>query len=118
MNVQLPVLDAYRETSLPGVELTHQTSHNGRAAKTLKVARCLGAGLVLLVVAHQAVAQDAEPTVFWKRIKEKGAGINYLLFGDRLKLMTGAEYSVMHDSAHDGGEFDGWTYLVGARVHF
>ena len=46
------------------------------------------------------------------------AGINYLIFGDRLKLMTGAEYSVMHDSAQDGGEFSGWTYLVGVRVFF
>jgi len=46
------------------------------------------------------------------------AGLNYLIFGDRLKLMTGVEYSAMHDSAHDGGEFDGWTYHAGLRVYF
>jgi hypothetical protein len=45
-------------------------------------------------------------------------GLNYLLLGDRLKLMTCAEYSVMHDSAQDGGDFDGWTYLAGARLYF
>src|SRR5215471_11128413 len=42
-------------------------------------------------------------------------GINYLIFGDRLKLMTGVEYSTMHDSAHDGGAFNGWTYFAGVR---
>lgn len=46
------------------------------------------------------------------------AGLNYLIFGDRLKLMTGAEYSAMHDAAEDGGDFDGWTYLAGIRVNF
>jgi phosphate-selective porin OprO/OprP len=45
-------------------------------------------------------------------------GLNYLIFGDRLKLMTGLEYSTMHDSAHDGGEFNGWTYSAGVRVFF
>ena len=32
--------------------------------------------------------------------------------------MTGAEYSVMHDAAQDGGAFAGWTYLAGVRVFF
>jgi hypothetical protein len=45
-------------------------------------------------------------------------GINYLIFGDRFKLMTGVEYSVMNDAAHDGGKFQGWTYLAGVRVYF
>ena len=45
-------------------------------------------------------------------------GINYLIFGDRLKLMTGVEYSTMHDSARDGGAFNGWTYFAGVRVFF
>ena len=46
------------------------------------------------------------------------AGINYLIFGERFKLMNGVEYSVMHDSPHDGGDFNGWTYLAGVRVFF
>ena len=46
------------------------------------------------------------------------AGINYLIFGDRFKLMTGVEYSVMHDSAHGHDSFNGWTYLAGVRVYF
>ena len=45
-------------------------------------------------------------------------GLNYLLYGDRLKFMAGAEYSKMEDSANDGGEFQGWTYLAGLRLYF
>jgi phosphate-selective porin OprO/OprP len=45
-------------------------------------------------------------------------GLNYLLYGDRLKFMAGAEFSKMEDSANDGGEFEGWTYLVGLRLFF
>jgi hypothetical protein len=45
-------------------------------------------------------------------------GMNYLLYGDRFKLMTGAEYSVMRDAAGDGGGFDGVTYLAGVRLYF
>jgi len=46
------------------------------------------------------------------------AGINYLIYGNRLKLMIGAEYSVMKDSAEDGESYRGWTYLAGVRVYF
>ena len=45
-------------------------------------------------------------------------GINYLIFGDRLKLMTGGEYSVMKDSALGQDSFDGWTYFAGVRLYF
>src|SRR5262249_42315321 len=62
--------------------------------------------------------QEIEPYGFGDRYNAIYGGINYLLFGDRLKLMTGVEYSVMHDSAHDGGAFDGWTYFLGVRVFF
>lgn len=46
------------------------------------------------------------------------AGINYLIFGDRFKLMTGAEYSVMKNSAVNGDTYNGWTYLAGVRLYF
>ena len=46
------------------------------------------------------------------------AGLNYLVFGNRLKLMSGLEYSVMHNSANDTEAFKGWTYLAGVRVYF
>ena len=46
------------------------------------------------------------------------AGINYLIDGNRFKLMTGAEYSAMKDSALGHDSFDGWTYFAGVRVYF
>jgi len=45
-------------------------------------------------------------------------GINYRLFGDRLKLMTGVEYSTMDDAANDGGDYKGWTGFAGVRLFF
>ena len=46
------------------------------------------------------------------------AGLNYLIFGDRFKLMTGAEYSTMKDSAPGHDSFNGWTFFSGVRVYF
>ena len=46
------------------------------------------------------------------------AGINYLIYGNRLKLMNGVEYSVMHDSAQHGDVYNGWTFLTGVRLYF
>ncbi len=46
------------------------------------------------------------------------AGLNYFLYGHRLKLMAGAEYSNMEDSANDGGRIREWTYLAGLRFYF
>ena len=67
---------------------------------------------------QQRYEQQVVPNGFGDRYQAVYAGINYLIFGDRFKLMTGAEYSVMHDSAQDGGAFDGWTYLAGVRAYF
>jgi phosphate-selective porin OprO/OprP len=44
-------------------------------------------------------------------------GLNYYLYGHKLKLMAGAEYHNM-DGGGDGGDFDGWTGLVGLRMFF
>jgi hypothetical protein len=32
--------------------------------------------------------------------------------------MAGMEYVHMHDSANDGGEFDGVTWTTGLRMYF
>ena len=46
------------------------------------------------------------------------AGLNYYIYGYRLKLMAGAEYAKMKDSADDGGDYKGWTYSAGVRLFF
>lgn len=44
-------------------------------------------------------------------------GLNYYLYGHKLKLMAGTEYHHMRNDG-DGGEFSGWTTLVGLRLSF
>lgn len=45
------------------------------------------------------------------------AGINYLIYSNRLKLMTGVEYSMMEDTTLAQSSFKGWTYFAGVRVY-
>ena len=46
------------------------------------------------------------------------AGLNYFLYGHKLKLMMGAEYAHMKDAADDGGEYRGWTWFGAVRLYF
>ncbi len=43
-------------------------------------------------------------------------GLNYFLYGHKLKLQTGYQYAWMRDSARNGGKYDGWTWTTGLRV--
>ena len=45
-------------------------------------------------------------------------GLNYLIHGNQLKLMSGVEYSVMKDSALGQDSFNGWTFITGVRLYF
>jgi phosphate-selective porin OprO and OprP len=42
-------------------------------------------------------------------------GLNYYIYGHKMKLMTGVEYSRM-DGGSDGGDFEGVTGLAGVRI--
>lgn len=46
------------------------------------------------------------------------AGLNYYLYGHRLKMMLGGEYARMKDAAGDGGEYRGWTWFGAIRLYF
>jgi len=46
------------------------------------------------------------------------AGLNYYLYGHKLKFQTGIEYSRMEDSSRDGGAYEGWSFLSGIRFSF
>ncbi len=46
------------------------------------------------------------------------AGLNYFLYGHKLKLMLGGEYAHMDDAADDGGEYRGWTWFGAVRLYF
>lgn len=45
-------------------------------------------------------------------------GLNYYIYGHRLKLQTGLEYVSMRDSLSDGGNYRGWSWVSGLRVYF
>ena len=43
-------------------------------------------------------------------------GVQYFIYGDRLKVLAGAEYS--HLSGGTGKDFEGLTFLTGVRLSF
>ena len=43
-------------------------------------------------------------------------GLNYYVYGHKLKLQTGLDYAWMQDSKNDGGKFHGWTWTTGLRI--
>ena len=44
-------------------------------------------------------------------------GLQYFIYGDRLKLLAGAEYAHLNGGGN-GGSYDGVTYLAGVRLGF
>ena len=44
-------------------------------------------------------------------------GLQYFLYGDKLKLLAGAEYAHLNGGGN-GGDYDGWTTLTGIRFSF
>jgi phosphate-selective porin OprO/OprP len=43
-------------------------------------------------------------------------GLNYFLYGHKLKLQTGWSYQTMHDRAADGGKYAGWSWVSALRA--
>ena len=50
------------------------------------------------------------------RYNEAYAGLNYYIYGHKLKLQTGVTYADMRDRARDGGDYDGWTWTTALRL--
>lgn len=50
------------------------------------------------------------------RYDEVHTGLNWLVYGHRLKLQTGFQYAWMRDRAGDGGDHRGWGWSTGLRV--
>jgi phosphate-selective porin OprO/OprP len=44
-------------------------------------------------------------------------GAQYFIYGDKLKVLAGAEYADL-DGGGNGGDFNGWTFLTGVRLGF
>jgi phosphate-selective porin OprO/OprP len=43
-------------------------------------------------------------------------GLNWYLYGHKLKLQTGVDYAHMADRANDGGAYNGWGWTTGLRI--
>jgi phosphate-selective porin OprO/OprP len=50
------------------------------------------------------------------RYQELYLGLNYLIFGQNLKLQSGLTYAHMRDKANDGGAYDGIAWTTGFRI--
>jgi phosphate-selective porin OprO/OprP len=50
------------------------------------------------------------------RFNEWYLGANYYLYGHRLKLQSGLQFTDMNDRANDGGEYSGVAWTTGLRV--
>lgn len=50
--------------------------------------------------------------------QEVYGGLNYYLYGHKLKLQTGLAYANMRDRANDGGAYDGISWTTGLRISF
>ncbi|WP_265592750.1 hypothetical protein [Verrucomicrobium sp. BvORR034] len=44
-------------------------------------------------------------------------GLSYRFYGDKLKVMSGVEYSDMN-GGDEGGSFSGWTWISAVRLSF
>jgi len=69
-----------------------------------------GDGLRLQRRYERTVADGDRGDSYWAAY----AGLNYYIMGDKLKLMSGLEYS---DLSGDN-DYDGWTLLTGLRLYF
>jgi phosphate-selective porin OprO and OprP len=43
-------------------------------------------------------------------------GLNYYIYGHKLKVQTGVQYAEMADRANDGGRYSGWAWTTGLRL--
>lgn len=50
--------------------------------------------------------------------REIYVGLNYYLYGHKLKLQTGWQYVDMQDSSNRGGAYSGWSWVSGLRMYF
>lgn len=50
------------------------------------------------------------------RYHELYGGLNYLIYGNKLKLQTGVTYADMRDRGNDGGAYQGWSWTSALRV--
>jgi phosphate-selective porin OprO/OprP len=66
---------------------------------------------------YQLDAPDLANYEFGDQYQAGYLGLNWYLYGNKLKLMTGLEYADMKGGT-GGGDFSGWTWFSGLRLYF
>lgn len=52
------------------------------------------------------------------RAHEGFLGLNWFLYGHKLKWQNGVEYTYASDNANDGGKYDGWGFTSAVRIYW
>jgi phosphate-selective porin OprO/OprP len=99
--------DAFGATLLPWVSLTDRLQLAGRYAY-LKSDEPNG----LRFARYENVVSQGRGD----RYHELYAGLNYKIYGNKLKAQTGLTYANMRDRAGDGGAYDGVTWTTALRL--
>jgi phosphate-selective porin OprO/OprP len=50
------------------------------------------------------------------KYQESYLGVNWFIYGHRLKVQTGVQFVDMDDAANDGGAFSGTSWTTGLRI--
>lgn len=67
-------------------------------------------GLVLNTYENRVVTGRGD------QYRETYLGLNYFIYGHRLKVQTGVQFEEMKDAANDGGAFSGTSWTTGLRI--
>ncbi len=62
---------------------------------------------------YESALQSGAKGDFYQEIY---AGLNYYVYGQKLKLQAGLAYVDMRDNANDGGDFSGLSFQTGLRI--
>jgi phosphate-selective porin OprO/OprP len=108
-----PVPDVWGISLIPTYNLTDKLQLVAR----YQFARANGDGGLKLQTHYELTAPDLV-TASGNQYQAGYLGVNYYIYGHKLKLMTGVEYSDMQDNSTAGGGYDGWTWMSGARMYF
>ena len=104
--------DVWGLTAMPTYKITKKL----QVITTLEVAGSREDNGVFLPIRYEALAPgtgDRRGDAYFAGY----AGLNYYFYGQKLKVMSGVKYAKMAGGP-GGGDFDGWTWLMGFRTAF
>ncbi len=99
--------DLWGAQLMPHVELSEEIQLVGRFTHVTSDA---ANGVRLARYENQAISGRGD------RFREFYAGLNYYIYGHKLKLQSGLAFGDMQDTAADGGSYSGTSWVTGLRI--